>query len=167
LAPFRESGYRILMEAFERSGNVAEALRVYDRLRVTLRDELGIPPSSAVQDVYRRMLGESNTTAQISPARASTSSRETFPTRSGGSAATCAWAFVHSSSSSLPSMTLPHTQVIRLIPVILCTTSSSCPGRLRHQAQLHEQGDLVVVDLAADDSTVDVEMPHLAERQRP
>jgi len=57
LAPFRESGYRILMEALERSGNVAEALRVYDGLRVTLRDELGIPPSSAVQDVYRRLLG--------------------------------------------------------------------------------------------------------------
>ena len=47
----------------EKSGNVAEALRVYDRLRVTLREELGIPPSSAVQDVYRRMLGESTTTA--------------------------------------------------------------------------------------------------------
>jgi pentatricopeptide repeat protein len=58
LAPFRESGYRILMEALERSGNVAEALRVYDRLRIMLRDELGIPPSSAVQDVHRRLLGE-------------------------------------------------------------------------------------------------------------
>lgn len=58
LAPFRESGYRILMEALERSGNVAEALRVYDRLRVTLRDELGIAPSPPVQDVYRRLLGE-------------------------------------------------------------------------------------------------------------
>jgi DNA-binding SARP family transcriptional activator len=64
LAPFRESGYRILMEALERSGNGAEALRVYDRLRITLRDELGIPPTSAVQDVYRRLLGESSTTAQ-------------------------------------------------------------------------------------------------------
>jgi DNA-binding SARP family transcriptional activator len=63
LAPFRESGYRILMEAFERSGNVAEALRVYDRLRITLRDELGIPPSSAVQDVYRRLLGGNTTIA--------------------------------------------------------------------------------------------------------
>jgi DNA-binding SARP family transcriptional activator len=63
LAPFRESGYRILMEAFERSGNVAEALRVYDRLRVTLRDELGIPPGPAVQDVYRRLLGHDATTA--------------------------------------------------------------------------------------------------------
>ena len=51
------------MEAFERNGNVAEALRVYDRLRSTLRDELGIAPSSAVQDVYRRLLGETNTIA--------------------------------------------------------------------------------------------------------
>jgi DNA-binding SARP family transcriptional activator len=61
LAPFRESGYRILMEALERGGNVAEALRVYDRLRVTLREELGIPPSPAVQDVYRRLLGRAPT----------------------------------------------------------------------------------------------------------
>jgi DNA-binding SARP family transcriptional activator len=58
LAPFRESGYRILMEALERSGNPAEALRVYDRLRITLRDELGVAPSRAVQDVHRRLLGE-------------------------------------------------------------------------------------------------------------
>jgi DNA-binding SARP family transcriptional activator len=62
LAHFRESGYRILMEALERSGNVAEALRVYDQLRITLRDELGVPPSSAVQDVYRRLLGENAAT---------------------------------------------------------------------------------------------------------
>ena len=63
LAPFRESGYRILMEALERGGNVAEALRVYDRLRIMLRDELGIPPSSAVQDIYRRLLGDIPTNA--------------------------------------------------------------------------------------------------------
>ena len=63
LAPFRESGYRILMEALERSGNVAEALRIYDGLRVTFRDELGVPPSSGVQDVYRRLLGATTTTA--------------------------------------------------------------------------------------------------------
>jgi SARP family transcriptional regulator, regulator of embCAB operon len=63
LAPFRETGYRILMEALERSGNAAEALRVYDRLRVMLRDELGIAPSPAVQIAYRRLLGEPPTTA--------------------------------------------------------------------------------------------------------
>jgi DNA-binding SARP family transcriptional activator len=58
LAPFRETGHLILMEALERSGNVAEALRAYDRLRVLLREELGTPPSPPVQRVYRRLLGE-------------------------------------------------------------------------------------------------------------
>ncbi|HEU0248572.1 MAG TPA: BTAD domain-containing putative transcriptional regulator [Gaiellaceae bacterium] len=62
MAPYRESGYRILMEALELRGNVAEALLVYDRLRVLLRDELGIAPSPAVQTVYRRLLGEAATT---------------------------------------------------------------------------------------------------------
>jgi SARP family transcriptional regulator, regulator of embCAB operon len=62
LAPYRETGHRILMEALEQRGNVAEALRVYDRLRVLLRDELGIAPSPAVQNVYRRLLRETTTT---------------------------------------------------------------------------------------------------------
>ncbi len=63
LAPFRETGHRILMEALERSGNVAEALRVYDRLRITLREELGIAPSPALQDVHRRLVGGAARTA--------------------------------------------------------------------------------------------------------
>lgn len=54
LAPYRETGHRILMEALERRSNVAEALLVYNRLRVLLRDELGIEPSPPVQGVYRR-----------------------------------------------------------------------------------------------------------------
>ena len=62
LAPFRESGYLILMEALEQSGNVAEALRVYDRVRIMLREELGIAPSPALQSLYRRLLGETTTT---------------------------------------------------------------------------------------------------------
>jgi SARP family transcriptional regulator, regulator of embCAB operon len=62
LAPFRETGHRILMEALEQSGNVAEALLAYDSLRVMLRDELGVAPSPGVQDVYRRLLGETPTT---------------------------------------------------------------------------------------------------------
>jgi DNA-binding SARP family transcriptional activator len=62
LAPFRETGHRILMEALERRGNGAEALLVYDRLRVLLRDELGIAPSPGVQSVYRRLLGTTTTT---------------------------------------------------------------------------------------------------------
>jgi DNA-binding SARP family transcriptional activator len=62
LAPFRETGYQILMEALERRGNIAEALRVYDRLRVLLRDELGIAPSPAVQSIHRRLLGATTAT---------------------------------------------------------------------------------------------------------
>jgi SARP family transcriptional regulator, regulator of embCAB operon len=58
LAPFRETGHLILMQALERSGNAAEALRAYDRLRIMLRDELGVAPSPPVQSAYRRLLGE-------------------------------------------------------------------------------------------------------------
>jgi DNA-binding SARP family transcriptional activator len=63
LAPFRESGHLILMEALERSGNVAEALRVYDQLRTMLRDELGIAPGPAVREVHRRLLDSAAGTA--------------------------------------------------------------------------------------------------------
>jgi DNA-binding SARP family transcriptional activator len=56
LAPYRESGHRILMEALAERGNVAEALRAYERLRVLLREELGVAPSPALQDVHRRLL---------------------------------------------------------------------------------------------------------------
>ena len=63
LAPYRETGHRILIEALERRGNVAEALLAYDRLRVLLRDELGVGPSPALQSVHRRLLGERTTTS--------------------------------------------------------------------------------------------------------
>lgn len=61
LAPYHETGYRILMEALERRSNNAEALLVYDRLRVLLRDQLGIAPGPAVQGVHRRLLGPTTT----------------------------------------------------------------------------------------------------------
>jgi SARP family transcriptional regulator, regulator of embCAB operon len=57
-APFRESGYRLLMEALAAEGNVAEALRVYDGLRVLLREELGAAPGTAAQDLHRRLLAQ-------------------------------------------------------------------------------------------------------------
>jgi DNA-binding SARP family transcriptional activator len=62
LAPYRESGHQILMEALARRGNAAEALLVYDRLRILLHDELGIAPSPDVQGVYRRLLDQTTTT---------------------------------------------------------------------------------------------------------
>jgi DNA-binding SARP family transcriptional activator len=56
LAPYRETGHQILMQALEGQGNVAEALLAYDRLRVLLRDDLGIAPSPAVQAIHRRLV---------------------------------------------------------------------------------------------------------------
>lgn len=59
LAPYRETAHRILIEALERRGNVAEALRAYERLRLLLREELGIAPSPTLQAVHRRLLLQS------------------------------------------------------------------------------------------------------------
>lgn len=55
-APYRESGYRLLMELLCARGDAAEALLVYDELRRRLRDELGIAPSPLTQSVYKRIL---------------------------------------------------------------------------------------------------------------
>src|SRR5438093_3294382 len=56
LAPFRETGYRRLMEAHAAAGNRAEALRVYERCRRLLADELGAYPSPETDSVYRSLL---------------------------------------------------------------------------------------------------------------
>jgi DNA-binding SARP family transcriptional activator len=56
VAPLRESGYRYLMGVLDRRGNRAEALRVYEELRLLLRDELGTGPSPPTQELHRRLL---------------------------------------------------------------------------------------------------------------
>ena len=55
-APYRESGYRALMRVLAARDNAAEALRVYERLRSRLRDDLGASPSPATQALHRRLL---------------------------------------------------------------------------------------------------------------
>jgi SARP family transcriptional regulator, regulator of embCAB operon len=54
--PYRESGHRLLMEVLASRGNIAEALRVYEELRVLLREELGATPSPPIQAVHLRLL---------------------------------------------------------------------------------------------------------------
>jgi len=56
LAPFREAGYRRLMEAHVAAGNRAEALRVYERCRQLLAEELGAYPSPETDAIYRALL---------------------------------------------------------------------------------------------------------------
>ena len=57
LEPFRESGYRRLMEAYAAAGDRAESLRVYERCRRLLADELGAYPSPETEAAYRALLG--------------------------------------------------------------------------------------------------------------
>ena len=56
LDPFRESGYRLLMRAHCQAGNLAEALRAFERCRVLLADQLGASPSTVTQDLYLEIL---------------------------------------------------------------------------------------------------------------
>lgn len=57
LAPYRETGHRLLMEVHARRGNTAEALIAYEDLRLRLREELGVTPSRPTQELYRSLLG--------------------------------------------------------------------------------------------------------------
>jgi DNA-binding SARP family transcriptional activator len=68
--PYRESGYALLMEALEAEGNVAEALRVFDRLRTLLREELGTNPSPNAMTVYDRLLRPAERPRRVDDAEA-------------------------------------------------------------------------------------------------
>jgi DNA-binding SARP family transcriptional activator len=56
LAPLRETGHLLLMRALAEQGNVAEAISVYERLRVLLREELGVDPSQTLQEAHAELL---------------------------------------------------------------------------------------------------------------
>jgi DNA-binding SARP family transcriptional activator/KaiC/GvpD/RAD55 family RecA-like ATPase len=56
--PFREAGYALLMQAQTRRGNVAEALRTFEQVRVLLRDELGAHPSPPLVALHDGLLRE-------------------------------------------------------------------------------------------------------------
>ena len=56
LAPYRESGHRLLIEGLAARGNLAEALRAYDDLRTLLREELGIAPGPEMQRLHATLV---------------------------------------------------------------------------------------------------------------
>lgn len=67
--PFRESGYRLLMAVHIAAGNRAEALRVYERCRRLLADELGTYPSPETESIYRELLETPMDTTPDVPSR--------------------------------------------------------------------------------------------------
>ena len=78
-SPFRETGYRFLMEALARGGNTAEALRVYEQLRVLLRDELGAAPAAEVQELHQRLLTGATAAQPQEPSRPAAESERRVP----------------------------------------------------------------------------------------
>jgi DNA-binding SARP family transcriptional activator len=67
-APYRESGYRMLMEVLAGTGNAAEALRVYNDLRVLLREELGVTPGGETHSLYRAILATCDERIEVAEA---------------------------------------------------------------------------------------------------
>jgi YVTN family beta-propeller protein len=80
LEPFRETGYRRLMEAHAAAGNRAEALQVYERCRRLLAEELGAYPSPETEAIYRQLLAaparEDGASATAPPAEVRGATRE-------------------------------------------------------------------------------------------
>ncbi len=56
-APLSEAGYRLLMRVLMARDEPAAALGVYEQLRRTMRDELGVEPGAGSQELYQRLLG--------------------------------------------------------------------------------------------------------------
>jgi DNA-binding SARP family transcriptional activator/DNA-binding CsgD family transcriptional regulator len=75
-APFRESGWLTLMEILRARGNVAEALRTYEKLRALLMEELGAVPSSRVATLHADLLrADAGPAIEPSPPQSQASSR--------------------------------------------------------------------------------------------
>ncbi len=55
LEPFRESGYRRLMQVLVKRGDRAEAVRVYQDCKRRLAEELGVAPSDETQSLMRAL----------------------------------------------------------------------------------------------------------------
>jgi DNA-binding SARP family transcriptional activator len=55
--PLRESSRRLIAEIQIRRGNLVEVLRGYEEYRVLLRDELGLDPTPAIDEIVLRATG--------------------------------------------------------------------------------------------------------------
>jgi SARP family transcriptional regulator, regulator of embCAB operon len=56
LAPLRETGHRLLMQALVAGGNRGQAVIAYDRCRRLLREQVGIAPSAELEQLYRQLM---------------------------------------------------------------------------------------------------------------
>ena len=67
--PLRERLWELLMLAYYRSGQQAQALAAYDRVRGVLADELGVDPGHGLRELHARILAQ-DPTLQLARRRA-------------------------------------------------------------------------------------------------
>ena len=67
--PLRERLWELLMLAYYRSGQQAQALAAYDRVREVLADELGVDPGHGLRELHARILAQ-DPTLQLARRRA-------------------------------------------------------------------------------------------------
>jgi len=53
--PLRESAHRVVVRVHLAEGNVTEAVRAYENFRALLADELGVRPTTQMEDLVRRI----------------------------------------------------------------------------------------------------------------
>jgi DNA-binding SARP family transcriptional activator/tetratricopeptide (TPR) repeat protein/KaiC/GvpD/RAD55 family RecA-like ATPase len=78
--PFREAGYTLLMQAQATQGNVAQALRTFEQVRVLLRDELGVHPSPSLVALHDSLLGDDQRASILATSAAMEPSSVALPT---------------------------------------------------------------------------------------
>ena len=80
-SPFRESARVAQIEVMKAQGNIAEALRSYEELRVLLREELGTYPSRELTALHEQLLNAHEDSREAKPASPGTSpvKRSTVP----------------------------------------------------------------------------------------
>src|SRR6185436_619903 len=66
--PYRESARVALMEFLRARGNVNEALRVYEDIRVLLREELGSSPGATLVALHEALLRDDPAAPPAQPA---------------------------------------------------------------------------------------------------
>jgi DNA-binding SARP family transcriptional activator len=54
--PLNESAHRELMSCWAQLGETARAVRHYEELAQTLRDQVGVAPAAETEGLYRRLL---------------------------------------------------------------------------------------------------------------
>ena len=80
LDPSREAAFRQLMRALAAAGERGEALRVWERCRITLVEELGVDPAPETEAVYLEILGSARPRPRSLQRCRRASSRSSSPT---------------------------------------------------------------------------------------